>query len=1012
MGYGILGLLVGFLLAPAAEVPPGVHPFPGFEPAVGQVRDTRGQPVEDVLFLLRQPGLTLFITERGVSYVLHRSTADNRILHTRVDVDLVGARIRADQVRFEHPLPGVFRYYRPGSGEPLPPIRRYRKVVIQGVYPGVDWIWRVDDGELHHEFHIHPGAAVTSIRLRPRWARSELAANRTRWLLHTPEGTIQDGHLRAYDGLGREIPARYRKEGTDVVIDVEGWDGTTALVVDPPLSLVWATFYGGSDADRPSAVAVDDSGNVYLTGWTASLDFPVQNPGGGAYFQDTSAGGRDAFVIKFTPNGALAWATYYGGSDADFAWDIAVGPGGRVYVVGWTLSPDLVIQNPGGNAYVQPTSAGGFDVFLLRLNAQGVLEWATYYGGSGWEGYYDSHGMGLALDDQGNLFVVGLTYSTDLPLRDPGGGAYLQGTLAGAPDAFVLKFNASGGLEWATYYGGSGSDHAVDVAVDTAGNVYVTGYTNASDFPVQDPGGGAYFQGTRAGGWDAFLIRFTGSGVRTWATYYGGSDDDYARSVATDPSGNAVIAGNTRSSDFPVQDPGGGAYFQGIPGGGYDAFLVRFTPGGGRVWATYYGGGSDEGTFWAAPQVAVDLRGHVYLIGFTLSPDLPLRNPGNGAFFVDTLAGWYDGFLVQFLPDSHTLGWATYYGGTSREYLFGVTTAPGGDLWVVGQTLSSDFPLRDPGGGAYFQSVLQGSWDAVLIRIRSALAPLPFDLVSPPDSLIVGTPRPTFHWRSTRALAGIQGYRLVLDGTPHPLVSDTFGAPVQDLGEGWHVWFVEAVDSLGNATPSREIRAMGVDLTPPQVESTTIWPDTAFAGPFEVRTRVTDAFSGVASVVLYYRRQEDTTWIGVPMDTLGGGGFAAHIPAATRDNDTIRYYIEARDRAQPPQTSTDPPGAPTAAYVFVARQVGVAEASSRLTRFAFSVKQEASGSVHFVLALPREGPVRLRVYDLTGREVQTLIDGTLPPGRYRLLFSPPAPGTYLYRLTTPFRTLTGKIPRF
>jgi predicted SpoU family rRNA methylase len=658
----------------------------------------RGQLSEKVLLYSKNSNFNIYLTREGISFVIYanektENQKEPKILYSRIDYELIGGNIKKENITFEDEIPNYYEnYYTQYAPDGILFIKLYRKVRIKEVYPGIDWILRYDEnGNFHHEFEASPNSNIAQIKIKVKNAQIELTDEGKSILLKTPIGIIKDGNLIAYEGK-KEISAKYTIKDNLLSFEIKNYEGKEKLLIDPH-ALFWGTYYGGSGYDFAYSISTDANGNVFVVGWTYSTDFPTYDPGGGAYYQGTCGSCytySDAFILKFTNNGIRLWATYYGGNDDDFAYSISTDANGNVFVVGGTGSTDFPTYDPGGGAYYQPN--GFYDAFILKFTNSGIRLWATYYGGSG-----DDRAYSISTDANGNVFVVGYTGSSNFPTLDIGGGAYYQSNLAGYYDAFILKFTNSGALLWATYYGGSGDDIAWSISTDANGNVFVVGYTYSTNFPTYDPGGGAYYQPNKAGSSDAFILKFTNIGVRLWATYYGGSYDDYANSISTDANGNVFVVGYTYSTNFPTYDPGGGAYYQSNKAGFSDAFILKFTNNGNRLWATYYGG-SD----WDFPKsISTDVNGNVFVVGVTSSTDFPTYNPGGGAYYQSNNAGGWDAFILKFSNNGIRL-WATYYGGSYYDEANSISTDANGNVFVVGYTNSTNFPTYNPGGGAYF----------------------------------------------------------------------------------------------------------------------------------------------------------------------------------------------------------------------------------------------------------------------------------------------------------------------
>ena len=328
-------------------------------------------------------------------------------------------------------------------------------------------------------------------------------------------------------------------------------------------ALVYSTYLGGNTYDTSYGVAVDSSGNAYVTGQTSSTDFPTTL---GA-FQTIFGGRSDAFVTKFNPSGSgLVYSTYLGGSLWDEGSGIAVDSAGNAYVTGATGSADFPTMNP-----LQPTFGGGYDdAFVSKLNPTGSqLVYSTYLGGSG-----PDAGLGIAVDGAHNAYITGGTSSTNFPVTP---GAFQTACPLNCryeSHAFVTKVNATeSALSYSTYLSGNFAEGSSGIAVDSAGNAYVTGVTNSANFPTT-PGaiqrkcnGGSYC--AKYG--DAFVTKFNPKGsALAYSTYLGGSSYDQARGIAVDSAGNSYVTGATDSSNFPTKNA-----FQATNAGIDDAFVAK-----------------------------------------------------------------------------------------------------------------------------------------------------------------------------------------------------------------------------------------------------------------------------------------------------------------------------------------------------------------------------------------------------------------------------------------------------
>lgn len=409
-------------------------------------------------------------------------------------------------------------------------------------------------------------------------------------------------------------------------------------------ALVYAVYLGGSGTDggyagfgRDPTLALDTAGNVYVTGTTGSLDFPTVNQ-----FQSNPDGpGLDVFMAKINAGGStLLYSTYLGGASLDEGANIAVDADGDAYVTGRTFSPNFL----GAPTVIAPPDAFVVKIDPTQAGAASLL-YSKLLGGTG-----PDMGIGIAVDAAKNAYVTGVTISADFPTTlgafDTTCGTDGDCDNFSKDDVFVTKLNPAGAVEYSTYLGGSGSEEGFDIAVGAAGNAYLTGETNSSDFPTtpgafdtdcNDDGDGI----CAGGAFDAFLTKVNTTGTAlVYSTYLGGSDLEIAYAIAIDANGNVYVTGYTDSGDFPTVNAVQSTY-----AGNGDVYVTKLNAlGNSLFYSTYLGGNDYEEGF----NVAVDAAGSAYVTGDTYSSDFPTENPLQPAN-----AGDSDAFVAK-IADSST----------------------------------------------------------------------------------------------------------------------------------------------------------------------------------------------------------------------------------------------------------------------------------------------------------------------------------------------------------------------
>ena len=715
-----------------------------------------GQTSDQVKFLSRGQGYTLFLT-RNAETVLVLSTSSQKEISERspntrpvkfkprrestppwvVRMNLVNADLSSQAEGLEE-LPGKANYFvgnDPAKWRTNVPL--FSRVQYRNVYPGVDLVYYGNQSQLENDFIVAPGADPQSITLRFTGAEELSLDSQGNLVLAAKEGEVRFEKPRIYqdvNGAQLEISGNYLlKDVHQVGFQVAAYDRGRPLVIDPMLS--YSTYLGGSAGAY--GIAVDSSGNAYLTGFAGSANFPT-TPGAFQAAPHSSNGAGNAFVTKLNPAGsALVYSTYLGGSGGgcgpydpgctagDQGAGIAVDASGNAYVTGSTVSTDF----PTTLGAFQTNIRGWENAFVTKLNSDGTaLLYSTYLGGSG-GAYVGDQGHGIALDTQDNIYVTGTTGSSDFPVTPNAFQPTYKGdqrALVG--NAFMSELNTtpllelgpvslgrgSASLVYSTYFGGTGGDSGESIAMDAAGNAYLTGWTDSSDFPVTAGAFQMSYKGS-AGTGNAFVSKLNPAGQGplslVYSTYLGGASGDRAFGIAVDNQGSAYVTGFTCSTNFPVTPLAFKTTSQAID---CNAFVTKFDPSGSSLdYSTYLGGtrgAPSGGTSDYGFAIAVDGAGDAYVTGQTISADFP-TTPDAFQLQPAKSPAW-TAYMTVLNSAGSGLVYSTYLSGSGSDSGESIAVDSAGNAYVTGLTYSTNFPTT-PGA---FQTTFQGYADTFVAK--------------------------------------------------------------------------------------------------------------------------------------------------------------------------------------------------------------------------------------------------------------------------------------------------------
>lgn len=660
----------------------------------GQILTPDGNPVPHVHYSGMTKGMKVYLRADGFSYEF-LGGADSIVESHRIDFFWKDARqctgVASD--KSEETVSVI------NSSGTFSGLSYSQEITYYGVYEGIDVRYRLDENGFKYDFIVSPHADPSQISMIIKGGTSCKLTSEGSIEIGTRFGRFEEQIPYSYYYVNEQLTTAYiffvEKGAGEFGVESAKWPYGYEVTIDPYPVRSWATFYGGTLADRINGVVETTGGKVFVVGLANS----TANIATVGSYQQTYSAGQDAFIAAFDAGGSRLWATYYGGSALDIGNGITQLTDGNLAVL--INSSSTGLATPGTH---QLNLAGCNDVIVACFDTLGTRLWATYYGGTNCENPYV-----ITATPNAGFVVVGQTGSASGIVTS---GAF-QPTLSGNPNGFIAKFSAGGILSWGTYCSGNSTGVLYNVCTDNANNIYVAGYTGSTT-GIATPGA---YETTITAGVDAFLMKFNSSGQRIWGTYIGGNDSDYGYAIAFNPNNNTVAIGGSTMSTNSLSTAN--AYQTTHNGGIYDAWMATFDTSGVNYYVTYYGGNGSENFKHICP-----VANEFYAMGNTATSGLPASNG-----IQTTYGGGVEDGLITTFNSSGSLTWMTYYGGNGSDVFTYAVSLNNSVMYAAGYTLSTNSTAIATAGA--HQTSTGGATDGFLLKM---LLPAPFT-----SSLSAGT---------------------------------------------------------------------------------------------------------------------------------------------------------------------------------------------------------------------------------------------------------------------------------